>query len=78
MEDMVHLSGEISDQEREIIAAIGRTANTAAAAIDPDDERSAGHKVCGRDVRHYYEMVSGLIESALEPKTDRERKSFRQ
>jgi hypothetical protein len=77
MEDMVHFSGEISDQEREIIAAIGRAANAAAAAIDPDDERPAGHKVCGRDVRHYHEMVSGMIESALEPKTDGEREEAR-
>jgi hypothetical protein len=77
MEDMIRLSGEISDQEREIIAAIGRAANAAAAAIDPDDERPAGHKVCGRDVRHYYEMVSGMIESALEPKTDGEREEAR-
>jgi uncharacterized protein YbjT (DUF2867 family) len=77
MEDMVRLSGEISDKEREIIAAIGRSATAAAAAIDPDDERPAGHKVCGGDVRDYYEMVSGMIESALEPKSVREREEAR-
>jgi hypothetical protein len=70
MEDMVRLAGELGDQEREIIAAVGCAATAAAAAIDPEDERPAGYKVCGGDV-HYYEMVSGMIENALEPKTHR-------
>jgi hypothetical protein len=77
MEDMVRLAGEISDKEREIIAAIGRAATAAAAAIDPDDERPAGHGVRRRDVRYYHELVSGLIESALEPKSTREREETR-
>jgi hypothetical protein len=62
MEDMVRLSGELSYQEREIIVAVGRAAAAAAAAIDPEDERSAGHKVSKGDVHYYYEMVSGMIE----------------
>jgi len=77
MEDMVRLAGELSDQEREIIAAVGRAASAAAAAIDPEDETPVGHKVCRRDVHDYYEMVSGMIEKALEPKTDREREEAR-
>ena len=46
MEDMVRLSGELTGQERKIIAAVGRAATAAAAAIGPEDERPAGHKVC--------------------------------
>jgi hypothetical protein len=77
MEDMVRLAGELGDQEREMIAAVGRAATAAAAAIDPEDERPAGHRVCGGDVHYYYEMVSGMIEKALEPKTHREREEAR-
>jgi hypothetical protein len=77
MEDMVRLAGELSDQEREIIAAVGRAASAAAAAIDPEDETPVGHKVCRGDVHDYYEMVSGMTKKALEPKTDRERKEAR-
>jgi hypothetical protein len=77
MEDMVRLAGELGDQEREIIAAVGRAANAAAAAIDPEDETPAGYRVCGGDVHHYYKMVSDMIEEALKPKTDREREEAR-
>ena len=77
MEDMVRLAGELGDQEREFIATVGRAATAAAAAIDPEDERPAGYKVCGGDVHYYYEMVSGMIEKALGPKTHREREEAR-
>jgi hypothetical protein len=77
MEDMVRLAGELGDQEREIIAAVGRAATAAAAAIDPEDERPAGYKVCRGDVHNYYEMVSGMIEKALDSKTYREREEAR-
>ena len=73
MEDMVRLSGELSYQEREIIVAVGGAAAVAAAAIDPEDQRLAGYRVYGGDVHDYYEMVSGMIEKALEPKTEHER-----
>jgi hypothetical protein len=77
MEDMVRLSGELSYQEREIIVAVGRAAAAAAAAIDPEDERLDGYRVYGGEVHDYYEMVSGMIEEALQPKTEREREEAR-
>src|SRR5215212_10034128 len=77
MEDMVRLAGQLGDQEHEFIAEVGRAATAAAAALDPEDERPAGHKVCIGDVHRYYDMVSGMIEEALDPKTDRERKEAR-
>jgi hypothetical protein len=77
MEDMVRLAGELGDQEREFIAEVGRAATAAAAALDPEDKRPAGHKVCMGDVHRFYDMVSGMIEEALEPKTDREREEAR-
>ena len=77
MENMVRLSGELSYQEREIIVAVGRAAAAAAAAIDPEDERLAGYREYGGDVHDYYEMVSGMIEKALEPKTEHEREEAR-
>jgi len=72
MEDMVRLSAELSDHEREILAEIWRAAAMTAAAIDPEDERPAGHRVYGRDVQDYYKMMSGMIKEALQPKTERE------
>jgi hypothetical protein len=77
MEDMVRLAGELSDQEREIIAAVGRAATAAAAAIDPEDERHAGHRVRRGDVHHYYAMAASMIEEALKPETDHERNEAR-
>ena len=77
MEDMVRLAGELGDQDRDFIAEVGRAATAAAAALDPEDERPAGHKVCIGNVYHYYNMVSGMIVNALEPKTDRDREEAR-
>jgi hypothetical protein len=77
MEDMVRLAGELTGDEREILAEIGRAAGAAAAAIDPEDKRIAGYKVWGSNVHCYYEMVSDMIEEALEPQTDMEREDAR-
>jgi hypothetical protein len=78
MADMVRLAGELDDQDREFSAEVGRAATAAAAALNPEDERPAGgHRVCIGDVHRYYDMVSGMIVEALEPRTDRERKEAR-
>jgi hypothetical protein len=77
MEDMVRLAGALGDQDREFSVEVGRAAAAAAAALDPEDERSAGHRVCIGNVHDYYIVVSGMIEAALEPKTDREREEAR-
>ena len=77
MEDMVRLAGELGDQEREFSAEVGCAATAAAAALDPEDKRPAGYRVCIGDVHRYFDMVSGMIEEALEPKTDREREEVR-
>jgi hypothetical protein len=77
MEDMVRLAGELTGDEREILAEVGRAAAAAAAAIDPENERIAGYYVYGRDVHHYYAMAASMIEKALEPQTDREREDAR-
>lgn len=77
MEDMVRLAGELGDQDREFIAEVERAATAAAAALDPEDERPAGHRVCIGDVHRYYDMVSAMIVEALKPKTDREREEAR-
>ena len=77
MEDMVRLADELGDQDREFSAEVGHAAAAAAAALDPEDKRPAGHKVCIGDVHRYYDMVSGMILEALEPKTDREREEAR-
>ena len=69
MEDMLRLAGELGDQDREFVAEVGRAAAAAAWALDAEDERPAVHG--------YYDMVSGMITKALEPKTDRERKEAR-
>jgi hypothetical protein len=77
MEDMVRLAGELGDQDREFVAEGGGAAAAAAAALDPEDERPAGHRVCIGDVHYYYDMVSAMIVEALGPKTDREREEAR-
>ena len=77
MEDMVRLACELGDQDREFSAEVGRAATAAAAALNPEDEGPAGHRVCIGDVHRYYDMVSGMIEEALKPKTDREREEAR-
>ena len=76
MEDMARLAGELGDQDREFVAEVGGAAAAAAAALDLEDERPAGHRVCIGDV-HYYDMVSAMIVEALGPKTDREREEAR-
>ena len=69
MADMIRLAGELGDQDREFVAEVGRAAAAAAAALDAEDERPA--------VQGYYDMVSGMIKKALEPRTDREREEAR-
>jgi hypothetical protein len=77
MEDMVRLSGELGDHEREILLEVGRAAAAAAAVIDPEDKRPAGYRGYGWNVHHYYKMMSGMIEEALQPKTNAEREEAR-
>jgi hypothetical protein len=77
MEDMVRLAGELTGDEREILAEVGRAAGATAATIDPEDERPAGYKVCRGDVHDYYAMAASMIEEALKPETDMEREDAR-
>jgi hypothetical protein len=77
MEDMVRLAGELTGDEREILAEVGRAAGAAAATIDLEDERPAGYKVCRGDVHDYYAMAASMIEEALKPETDMEREDAR-
>jgi hypothetical protein len=69
MADMIRLAGKLGDQDREFVAEVGRAAAAAAWALDAEDERPAVHG--------YYDMVSGMITKALEPKTNREREEAR-
>jgi hypothetical protein len=56
----------LTDRDREHLAKIVRAGKAAASSIDPDDQTPAGYKVCRRDVRWYYEMMSYMVDDVLQ------------
>ena len=56
----------LTDSDREHLAKIVRAGEAAASSIDPDDQTPAGHKVWRGDVHCYYQMMSALVDDALD------------
>jgi hypothetical protein len=56
----------LTDRDREHLAKIVRAYEAAASSIDPNDETPAGYKVCRRDVHWHYQMISEMVNDALQ------------
>jgi hypothetical protein len=65
MQKMSLEATRLTDSDREHLAKIVRAYEAAASSIDPNDQTPAGYKVCRRDVRWYYEMLSEMVNDAL-------------
>jgi hypothetical protein len=66
MQKMSLEATRLSDSDREHLAKIVRAGEAAASSIDPNDQTPAGYTVCLGDVRWYYEMLSEMVDDALQ------------
>jgi hypothetical protein len=56
----------LTDRDREHLAKIVRAGKAAASSIDPDDETPAGYRYCRGELHWYYEMISEMVDDALQ------------
>jgi hypothetical protein len=66
MQKMSLEATRLTDSDREHLAKIVRAYEAAASSIDPNDETPAGYKVCRRDVHWHYQMISEMVNDALQ------------
>lgn len=66
-EEMRLMAARLTEEDRVLLAELVHAARAAASSIDPDDMTPVGHKVrWGWHLRHYYEMVSNMVEDVPE------------
>jgi hypothetical protein len=56
----------LTDRDREHLAKIVCAGKAAGSSIDPDDETPAGYRYCRGDLHWYYEMLSEMVDDALQ------------
>jgi hypothetical protein len=66
MQKMSLEATRLTDSDREHLAKIVRAGKAAASSIDPDDETPAGYRYCRGELHWYYEMISEMVDDALQ------------
>jgi hypothetical protein len=66
MQNMTLEATRHTDRDREYLAEIVRACEAAASSIDPDDQTPVGYKLCRRNVRLHYQVMSYMVDDVLQ------------